>query len=260
MQTSFSKTIVLIHGAFVTNKTWENWIPYFEHKGYNVLSPAWPHKDLPVNDLKKRQPDQEVASTTLPELVDHYSKIIQRLPEKPIVIGHSLGGLVVQLLLQKDLVHAGIAIHSVPPQGITTFAFSFFRSTFKPLGFFTSTKKSHMMSLSEWKYAFTNGMSEEEQRATYESYAVPESKLVIRAGLTAAAKVDFSKPHAPLLFVAGSNDHIMPASLNYSNYEAYEDSDSVTEYKEFVGRNHFVLGSPTWREEADYIISWINKQ
>jgi pimeloyl-ACP methyl ester carboxylesterase len=259
MQTNFPKTIVLIHGAFVTNKTWENWIPYFEQRGYNVLSPAWPYKNLPVSELKKRQPDEQVASTTLLQLVEYYSSIIAELPEKPIVIGHSLGGLLVQLLMQKNLVRAGVAIHSVPPQGITTFAFSFFRSTFKPLGFFTSTKKSHLMSLSEWKYAFTNGMTAEQQKATYESYAVPESKLVIRAGLTAAAKVDFKRPHTPLLFIAGSDDHIMPASLNYSNYEAYENDNSVTDYKEFLGRNHFVLGLPTWREEADYIYQWINK-
>lgn len=259
MKSISSKTILLIHGAFVTNKTWEEWIPYFEDEGYRVISPAWPYKDASVAVLKGRQPDERIASTTLPQLVDHYSKIIAALPEKPIVIGHSLGGLLVQLLLQKNIVEAGVAIHSVPPQGITTFAFSFFRSTFKPLGFFTSTKKSHLMSLSEWKYAFTNGMSEEEQKATYESYAVPESKLVIRAGLTSAAKVDFKKPHAPLLFISGSEDHIMPASLNMSNFEAYEDEASVTNYKEFHGRNHFVLGLPTWREEADYILNWIDK-
>ena len=90
----------------------------------------------------------------------------------------------------------------------------------------------------------------EEQTEAYYNFAIPESKLVVRDGLTKAAKVDFKKPHAPLLIVSGSTDNFIPASLNYSNYKKYKGNKSITDYKEFKGRNHFVLGQPTWKEDA----------
>jgi len=100
-------------------------------------------------------------------------------------------------------------------------------------------------------------MSLNAQIDAYERFAIPESKLVLRDGLISAAKVDFKTQHVPLLFVAGSIDPCIPAALNLKNAKRYKDSNSVTDYKVFEGRNHFVLGQPTWREDADYIINWI---
>ncbi len=117
-----------------------------------------------------------------------------------------------------------------------------------------------MMSFTEWQYAFTNGMTIEEQKESYYRLAIPESKLIVRDTITGDARVDFTNPHAPLLFVSGSEDHTIPASLNYSNYRKYRNSNSITEYQEFTGRNHFVLGQATWQENANYILEWISKQ
>ena len=114
------------------------------------------------------------------------------------------------------------------------------------------------MSFKDWQYAFVNKMPLEEQRAAYEKYTIPESKTVARGGLTSAAKVDYEKPHAPLLLTSGSIDNITPAHLNMRNFKKYVKSDSVLDYKEFEGRNHFVLGQSTWKEDADYILNWIN--
>lgn len=109
--------------------------------------------------------------------------------------------------------------------------------------------------------AFTNGMPEAVQRAEYEKYVVPESKLLARDGLTSAAKVDFSKPHAPLLIVSSPADNIIPASLNKRNFKRYkQDNGSVTEYLEVPGRNHHVLGLPSWQQDAQQILDWIQKQ
>ncbi|GAB4006364.1 alpha/beta hydrolase [Spirosoma migulaei] len=253
------KTIVFITGAFVSNDCWQEWQAYFQQKGYTTLAPAWPHKGAPADVLRNRQPDAQIASNRLAELTNYYAQIVGQLPEKPILIGHSIGGLMVQLLLQRGLGAAGIAIHSVPPQGIFTFKLSFLKAGWKALGFFTSTKESYLMSFKDWQYAFTNGMPVEQQKTAYHQFAIPESKLIVRDTITSAAHVDFSKPHAPLLLTAGSTDHTIPASLNYDNYLKYQHADSVTDYKEFKGRNHFVLGQPTWKEDADYILSWLNK-
>ena len=257
MKTIHSRTVLFITGAFVSNSCWDQWRAYFETNGYKTSAPAWPYKEGSAEKLRNSQPNAGIASVRLQQLIDHYIAVAKSLPEKPIVIGHSLGGLLTQILLNRDLAAAGIAIHSLAPQGIIPTQFSFYKSTWKALGFFTSTRKAYMMSFKGWQYAFTNGMSLREQQDGYNRFAIPESKLALRDGLTKVAKVDFKKPHAPLLFIAGSTDHCIPASLNLTNRKRYTDQHSVTDYKVTEGRNHFVLGQPGWQEDADYILNWI---
>lgn len=252
-------TILFITGAFVSNKCWDEWKTFFENKGFKTLAPPWPYKDAPVEVLRERHPDPQIAGLRLSELILHFENIVKKLPQKPIVIGHSIGGLIAQILLQRNLVTSAVAIHSVPPQGIMTFKFSFLKAGWGPLGFFTSTKKTFMMSFSQWQYAFTNGMPEEWQETSYCNYAIPESKLIVRDTITSVAKVDFNAPHNPLLLIAGSIDHTIPESLNLSNYKKYTDKNSITDYKVFIGRNHFVLGQPGWQEIAVYIQEWLAK-
>jgi pimeloyl-ACP methyl ester carboxylesterase len=260
MKMKEQKSILFITGAFVGNNCWDEWRTYFENKGYITTAPPWPAKDADPETLRNRNPDPLVAANRLAALTDFYSNIVEQLPPRIVLIGHSIGGLIVQLLLQRGLGSSGVAIHSVPPQGIITFKFSFLKAGWGPLGFFTSTKKSFLMSFRQWKYAFTNGMPCKDQKEAYYRFAIPESKLIVRDTITSVAKVNFKKPHAPLLITSGSEDHTIPASLNYANYKKYKHSNSVTHYKEFKGRNHFVLGQPTWREDADYILNWLENQ
>jgi pimeloyl-ACP methyl ester carboxylesterase len=182
---------------------------------YKTIAPAWPYKNGTAKVLRDRQPnDTDLAALTLNELVDHYANIAKGLPEKPIAIGHSLGGLITQILVSRDLVAAGIAVHPVPPQGVFPYEFSFLKAGWKALGLLTSLKKTYLMSFKDWQYAFVNNMPLEEQKKAYEENTIPESKTVARGGLTSAAKVDFKKPHVPLLITSGSIDNIIPAHLN----------------------------------------------
>ncbi|GAB3249488.1 alpha/beta hydrolase [Larkinella harenae] len=261
MKASNTKTVLFITGAFVVNTSWKEWQAYFESKGYTTLAPAWPYKNGTATELRNRQPnDTDLAALTLEELVDHYAAIARKLPEKPIIIGHSLGGLITQILINRGLGVAGVAIHPVPPQGVFPYEFSFLKAGWKALGLFTSLKKTYLMSFKDWQYAFVNNMPLDEQQKAYEENTIPESKTVARGGLTSAAKVDFAKPHAPLLITSGEIDNIIPAHLNYRNYKAYKPNGSVLDYKEFPGRNHFVLGQPTWTEDADYILDWLSQR
>jgi len=257
MKSIQSKTIFFITGAFVGHNCWEQWIEYFEMRGYTCIVRPWPYKDAAVATLKDRHPDKKVASIRLGELTDYFAGLVSDLPEKPILIGHSIGGLMVQLLLQRDLAVAGVAIHPVAPKGVIAFSWSMLRSVWGPLGFFTPLEDTYMMPLKSWRYIFTNGMSGSDQAATYDKYAIPESKYVSRDGLTDAAKIDFSRPHVPLLITSGNIDHIVPAALNFANYKKYKNAGSITDYKEFKGRNHFVLGQQTWKADADYILEWL---
>jgi pimeloyl-ACP methyl ester carboxylesterase len=255
-----TKNIVFVTGAFVSNSCWDEWRIYFESKGYSTVAPAWPFKDGTAEELRNRQPhDTDLAALTLPQLIDHYIDVVKSFPQKPIVIGHSLGGLITQIICNRGYAAAAVAIHSVPPQGVFPYEFSFLKAGWRVLGLFTSLKKTYLMSFKKWQYAFVNGMSLEEQKDAYFKYTIPESKTVARGGLTSAAKVDFKKPHAPLLLTAGSEGTIIPPHLNRRNYKKYKKNGSILDYKEFPGRNHFVLGQPVWKEDADYIIDWLNR-
>jgi pimeloyl-ACP methyl ester carboxylesterase len=253
-----TKTVVLIHGMFMNPLCWEKWIPYCESKGYKVLAPAWPGRDKPIEELRKNHPDPELAKLKLGDVVDHLANVIKALHEKPAVIGHSMGGLAVQLLLQRDLAVAGVAIDPAPPAGVFTTSFSFLRANFPAINPFLLSQPV-MMTFEQFQYAFVNTLSQNEQRAAYDRYVVPESRGVPTSSLGAAGKIDFQKPHPPLLITAGGKDHIVPASLNKSNFNKYKASSSLTEFKEFLSGDHFLVGERGWEEVAGYSLAWLEK-
>lgn len=253
-----SKTIVFIHGMFMTPLCWEQWTNHYQAKGYKCIAPAWPGRDKPIDTLRKNHPDPQLGKLTLSAVVEHLASVIKRLGEKPILIGHSLGGLIVQMLLQRDLAAAGVAIDSAPPMGVFTTKWSFIKSNWPAINPFVSKSKPIQMTFGHFQYAFVNTLPLAEQRAAFERYVVPESRRVPSESLTNAAKIDFKKQHPPLLLIAGSDDNIIPASLNKTNYDKYKQSSSITDLKEFAGRTHFIIGQRNWEEVADYIMSWLN--
>ena len=253
-----TKTIVFITGAFFSNSVWDEWRNYFENQGYITIAPSWPHKDATTAELISRHPDAAIASVDLKQVVAHYSEILKNLPEQTILIGHSVGGLITQLLLQEDLAVAGIVIHSMPPQNLLKINLSFFKSPWASFGFFTAGNKSFLMSFAEWQGVFTHGMPLPLQKSAYDQFLVPESKKIIRDLFTNAARVDFKRTHVPLLFISAAKDPFIPASLSYSNYKHYQQNDSITDHREFDGRNHLVLIQPGWEQHAEFILNWIN--
>lgn len=256
MDTS-QKTIVLITGAFVSHNIWDHWKDFFENKGFLVIVPPWPYKNGSVDELRQNLPlNEEFKSLRLSDVISHFTKIVTSLPEKPIVVGHSLGGLIVQLLVNQGLVSAGVAIHSAPPKGIFSFEWAFLNSIRKPLGI-PFGGKVYKMSQQTWNYAFANNLDSKTQIYGYNKYCIPESRQVLRDALSGIATIDFSKPHPPLLFITGTTDRIAPNSLNYENYFKYVKDNYITDYKVFENRNHYVLALPSWQEEAEYIVDWI---
>jgi alpha-beta hydrolase superfamily lysophospholipase len=253
-----SKTIVFVHGMYMNPLCWEHWVDYYQSKGYKCLAPAWPGRDQPVDTLRQQHPDPQLSKLTLSKVLEHFTDTIKKLDEKPVIIGHSMGGLVVQLLLQKDLAAAGVAIDSAPPLGVITAKWSFLKSNWPHITPFVSQNSPIEMTFERFQYTFVNGLPLAEQRAAYERYVVPESRRVPRESLT--ARVDFKRPHPPLLVIAGLADHIIPASLNKSNFARYSSSPSVTDYKEFEGRAHFIIGQKKWEEVADYVLAWLNEK
>ncbi|OIQ20175.1 MAG: alpha/beta hydrolase [Flavobacterium sp. MedPE-SWcel] len=258
MESKIPKTVIFITGAFASHRTWDKWISYYEERGYNCIAPAWPNKNASSQILKSKHPDNNIADTKLSNVLKHYTEIISQQPMKPIVIGHSLGGLIVQLLLQQNLVIAGVALHPIPPKGIFSLNPTCLLSSLKRIGLFSSSNEPHLINFKEWQSLFTNGTPYEEQKYSHGKDVVPQSKRVLKDRFSQTAKINFTTPHEPLLIVSGTTDRITLPSINYKNYTKYDKKNSsVIDYKEFQNKNHFSYGLSSWKEEADYILDWL---
>lgn len=254
-----TRTVVFIHGNFVNYQSWDDWVERYEARGYKCIAIPYPGRDKTVEALRKAHPDPTLSKLTLAKAIDHHVNIIKGLDEPPIIIGHSFGGLITQLMVNRGLGAAAVAIDSVAPMGVLTSKLSFYRGTFPVLN--PLVPGPYLMSFKHWQYTFTNGMSLDEQRRAYDKYLVPESKPLARGALGSDGRIDFKKSHVPLLLVAGERDNLMPAALNRANFKRYQASaPSITEFKEFPGRTHFsVIGGKGWEEVADYAINWVEQ-
>jgi pimeloyl-ACP methyl ester carboxylesterase len=252
-----SKSIVFIHGLFMNPKSWTEWKKYFESKGYTCYAPAYPFHEGETVSLRK-EINKGLAKLRFSDVMESLISFIDKLPEKPIVIGHSMGGLAVQKLLNIDKVAAGIAIDSAPPKGVLHISWSFIKANLPVVNPFKGNSP-FQPHIKWWHYAFCNTMSSTEAAKYFEQFVVPESRNIPRSGTGKEGSIDFKKPHNPLLFIAGEKDHIVPASLNKKNFKAYRDLNSKREFKEFAGRTHFICGQENWQEVAEFINTWINK-
>jgi len=197
------------------------------------------------------------------EIVDHYAAIIRELARPPIVMSHSFGGAFTQVLLDRGLSATGVAIDSAAFKGVPTLPWTTLKAAFPVLNSPADYNRAVALSLEQFRYAFTNTLSEEEEQAAYERYAVPgPGRVLFQAVLAninprAATSVDFhNDDRAPLLFIAGGKDHVSPAALNESNARRYLESKAVTVYEEFPVRSHVTLGEEGWELVADYALTW----
>jgi pimeloyl-ACP methyl ester carboxylesterase len=255
-------TIVLVHGLWVTPRSWEEWKAHYEAKGFTVITPAYPGFEIEVEAL--RENPEIIANLSVPETLDHLAGVIEALPQPPIIMGHSFGGLFTQLLLARGLGAAGAVIDSAPTEGVRVTPLSQAKSLFPALKNPANYHKAVGFTPDEWHYAFTNTLSREESDAAYERYAIAApGNWVWAYGLLAnfqpghqATWVDYSADRAPLLFIGGGSDHIMPPAVNKSNAAHWGKSPALTEYHEFAGRGHWTCAEPGWEEVADYALDW----
>ncbi len=254
---SGAKTIVLIHGMFLTPASWAEWKKYFEGVGYTVHAPAWPlHADEP-SAMRARHPDAKLGALEMKDVLDSYREFLKSLPEKPILIGHSMGGLIAQLLLQERLGVAAVAIDSAPPQGLISLRWSFLKANWAVINPLADVSEAYLPDEDAFRYAFCDCVPEAEGRKVYADFATPESRRVGNAPTTDLAQVRFKEKTAPLLLIAGADDHIIPASLNYANFEEYEDAPSRTEFRMFPGRCHYIVQQDGWEDVASYVKGWL---
>ncbi|MEO1416917.1 MAG: alpha/beta hydrolase [Bacteroidota bacterium] len=255
-----SKTIVFIHGLFMNNQTWDNWKTFFEQEGYTCYAPAHPkHEGVPA-DLRAN-PTEGLGSVQLQDWIENLEALIDDLPEKPILIGHSFGGLTAQKLVASGRAEAAILISSAPPRGNITFKPSFLKATNKvvnPLKGNTVFNPKEEAYKKWFHFSIANTSTREESDALFTQFAVPESRQTLRASFRKIAKIDTKKPHVPMLFLGGLEDVIVPNVLVRKTIKSYTDKNSVVDAKFFEGKDHFICGTPGWEEVAGYCLDWLS--
>lgn len=254
---SKTKTVVFIHGMYLTPSVWQPWEEYFQNLGYKTQSPAWPLHDTSVMKQNSVHPNEKLAELTLPEIVQYYKELIEAMEEPPILIGHSMGGLIVQQLLANNIGAAGIAIHSAPPQGVIPMSLDFIKANWPHLSPFASSTEPSQLTLEQFSFAFFNTELNDMQKQAFEKHIVPESRAVGKAPLSSDGSVDYEVARVPLLIISGGEDKIIPASLNYSNFEEYRDSPAITDYREFSDRNHWTILQQGWETVANHAHQWL---
>ncbi|MGZ7119762.1 MAG: alpha/beta hydrolase [Methanobacterium sp.] len=260
-----NKNVMFIHGLWMTPLSWEYFTKRFQELGYNVMAPAWPGHEGKIEEVRKNAPSA-LADLGLAEIIENYKKIIQEMDEPPILIGHSFGGLIVQILLDNGFGKAGVAIDPAPPKGIHTITYSELKSAFPVLKSPSNRHKVVGLTFDQFKYAFANTMSEEDAKYAYDRYAVPDTGRVLFEDITddfnskAPDTVDYKNDNrGPLLLIAGSKDHTVPERVVQSNYGKYKESNAVTDFMEFPGRSHLIIAQEGWDEVADFASEWISQ-
>lgn len=259
------RTIVLIHGLWMTPLSWEHWVTRYEQRGMNVITPGYPGIGSGEAGVAAiRNDPSPLANLGVREIMDHLSAVIGALDTKPIIMGHSFGGAFVQLLLDAGLGSAGVSIHGAAIKGVKALPFSEIKATFPVLKNLANRNRAVPITEEEFHYAFTNNLSVEKSKEVFDRYAIPVSgRMLFQGGLAnftphAATTVNFANDdRAPLLFIAGGNDHILPSVVQRENYQKnVKHSRAITAFKLFEGRSHYTCGEAGWEAVADFALDW----
>ncbi len=252
-----TKSIVFVHGAWVTPRCWQSMQDYFETKGYACLAPHWPHIDKPVAELN-RSIDPAFAKTTVKSLVDHYAAIIQAMPEPPVIIGHSFGGLIVQLLLDRGLGTQGIAIDPGNPRGVIP-SLAAVKAAAPVLFQWNGWNKVCKMSFKSFRTTFANTLPDDLMQITYDTQIVPApGRIYFEAALGIGCSLDWKNPkRPPLLLLSAEKDHTSSPSMARAMYRRHKASPVRVDLHTFSNRSHWLIAEPGWESVAQDILDWI---
>ena len=257
--------VVLIHGLWLHASSWQPWIELFEQAGYAPVAPGWPGVASTVAEARAHP--ELIADHGIDDVVDHYSGIIADLPDAPILVGHSFGGMIAEKLLGLDRGRAAVAIDAAQIKGVLPLPLSSLRATLPVFKNLANKHRAVSLTAEQFRYAFGNAVPEEESNALYEQWTIPAPGRP----LFEAAGANFS-PHSPdavdtansgrgpLLLVMGGRDHTVPEAITRSTLKQYRHSGAVTELLEFPDRGHSLTIDSGWREVAAGVLDWLANQ
>jgi pimeloyl-ACP methyl ester carboxylesterase len=263
--TSRPNPVIFIHGMWIHSSAWGPWLELFSELGYDASAPGWPG-DAPTVSETREHPET-MSDIGIAELVSHYATLIGSPEVKPIVIGHSFGGLIAQELLAADVAAAAVAIDPAAIKGVKALPLAQLRSAFPVLWNPANNHRGVSLNAGQFHYAFGNTLTREESDALFEAWTIPGPGRALFQVATAnfsrhsPAAVDTHKAgRGPLLLTSGDEDHTVPLKVTTEAYAMYADGPSDTEFHIFEGRGHSLTIDSNWRETADVALNWLGKK
>jgi pimeloyl-ACP methyl ester carboxylesterase len=256
--------IVFVHGLWLLPSSWDRWAAMFEEAGFVAVTPGWPDDPDTVEEAKAKP--EVFAHKTVGQIADHFDTIVRALRTKPVIVGHSFGGLLAQILAGRGLSAATVAIDPAPFQGVLPLPFSALKSAWPVLGNPANRNRAVPLTFEQFRYAFANAVSESEAKELYEKYAVPGSGTPLFQAASAnfnpwtEVKVDSENPaRGPLLIISGEKDNTVPWAISHASFKRQERNPGVTEIVEMPGRGHALVIDSGWREVADKAFAFIKR-
>lgn len=259
--------VVFIHGLWLHSTSWQPWADLFRDAGFDPITPEWP--GVPDTVAEARAHPESQAGIGIDQVIDHFASIVGALPEPPVLVGHSFGGLVVQALLDRGLGRAGIAIDPAPIRGVIRLPVTQLRSAFPALRNPANRKRALSLTQAQFRYAFGNALPPEEADRLHEQWTIPSTVRPLFQAATAnttprgraATAVDTRRgDRGPLLIISGGADHTVPDSVSRAAYKLYGKSAAVTEFRQFPDRGHSLTVDSGWPEVARAGLEWLDKQ
>jgi pimeloyl-ACP methyl ester carboxylesterase len=256
--------VVFVHGLWLLPSSWDRWAAVFDQDGYAPLTPGWPDDPQTVEEANAN-PDA-FAHKTVGQVADHFAEVIAGLAKKPVVIGHSFGGLLAQILAGRGVAKASVAIDPAPFRGVLPLPISALKSAFPVLGNPANRNRAVPLTYEQFRFGFANAVSEEEAKELYATFAVPASGAPLFQAATAnlnpwtEAKVNSKNPQrGPLLIISGEKDHTVPWAIANASYKKQKRNEGVTEIAEMKGRGHALTVDSGWREVADTALAFVKR-
>jgi pimeloyl-ACP methyl ester carboxylesterase len=256
--------VVFVHGLWLLPSSWAPWARYFEEAGYVAVSPGWPDDPDSVADAKANP--EVFAKKGIGDIADHFEAVIRGLDRKPVVIGHSFGGLLTEILAGRGLAHASVAISPAPFRGVLPLPISALRSGSPVLKNPANYNRAVPLTYEQFRYSFGNAVGEDEARKLYESCSVPgPGKPLFQAAAAnlnpwTEAKVDHENPdRGPMLIISGTEDHTVPPAIAKASFKKEQKNPGVTEYVEIEGRGHSLTIDAGWQEVADTGLAFVQR-
>ena len=250
-----NETIVMIHGMWCGSWCWDNYKAYFESKGYRCHTPVLRYHDMnPGSD-----PDPRLGTVSLIDYADDLEKCLNTLDTLPIIIGHSMGGLLAQILASRKLAKAIVLLTPAAPHGILSLTPSVVKSFWSLMTTWGFWRKPGRQTFKEAAYSTMGVLPLEKKMELKNKFVYESGKASFEIGFwyldpSEASKVNESDIACPMLIVAGTEDKLTPAPVVRKIAHKYKE---VAVYKEFNNHGHWLHGEPGWENIAEFSSQWL---